>query len=325
MHTWGYWPQPRLPTLLGGPVDQQPGRSDHPGGVAQHRDPGPHVSAFQLGVLEALSYAGYPLFGLLAGSWVDRLSRRRVLIAADAVRLVTLAALPMMAWAGYLTYGALLLAGFITGAAAAFFAAAYQAYLPAVTGRAQIVDGNRLLALSNSTAQVGGPAASGLLIAAFGAANALAADAVSYAASIISLTRIRRREHPPPVRRHALFADVRQRLRLVWAHPLLRRLTLTTTMANLGRGLCLELFFAVRLPGAATQPASSRAGAGNRQRGHGGRIIGIQADHRAHRPGPWPADIQGDEGSAVGVDPDCADRCAAARRQREPAPIHHRR
>ncbi len=56
-----------------------------------------HASAGQMGVLSALQFAPFLLFGLVAGVWVDRLKRRPILVAADVGRAVLLGSIPVAA------------------------------------------------------------------------------------------------------------------------------------------------------------------------------------------------------------------------------------
>src|ERR1700737_5134013 len=49
------------------------------------------ASPAQVGVLNAAGTLAWPALGLFAGVWVDRLRRRRVLVATDLVRAALLA------------------------------------------------------------------------------------------------------------------------------------------------------------------------------------------------------------------------------------------
>jgi len=57
----------------------------------------------QVGVIRALGLLAYPLLGLVAGVWVDRLRRRRIMVAADAGRALALASIPIAFALGHLT------------------------------------------------------------------------------------------------------------------------------------------------------------------------------------------------------------------------------
>lgn len=53
------------------------------------------ASAFEMGLRAAVASAPTALFSLFVGVWVDRVPRRRVLIAADLGRVAALASVPM--------------------------------------------------------------------------------------------------------------------------------------------------------------------------------------------------------------------------------------
>ncbi|GAA0911049.1 hypothetical protein GCM10009557_85430 [Virgisporangium ochraceum] len=70
------------------------------------------------------------------------------------------------------------------------FDVAYLSYLPAVVPRNLLVDGNSALSVSASAADVGGPGIAGGLVQVLGAPVVLLVDAASFAASVVTLTRI---------------------------------------------------------------------------------------------------------------------------------------
>lgn len=94
--------------------------------------------------------------------------------------------MPIAAWCGVLTVPQLLVVALVAGVSAVFFSSAYAVFLPSVVGRDDLVEGNTKLEGSRSAAQVGGPAAAGLLASAFGAVAGLLADAATLAASAVA-------------------------------------------------------------------------------------------------------------------------------------------
>src|SRR6266496_692638 len=63
-----------------------------------------HVSAFEVGLLTSMAWLPHLLFSLPAGVWIDsRPRRRRMMIAADALRAAALVTLPAAWWLGVLT------------------------------------------------------------------------------------------------------------------------------------------------------------------------------------------------------------------------------
>jgi MFS family permease len=193
-----------------------------------------HATTFEVGALTAIETLPFLLVGLPAGAWVDRMRRRRVLIAADVGRCAVLASIPLASSLGGLTMLQLYAVAAATGVLTVFFDVAYQSYLPALVDRDQLVDGNAKLAASEAGAQVAGPSVGGLLVHAVGAATAVLADAASYVLSFVSLLLIRRPE-PVPVRHPEpnLRREIREGLSFVLREPRIRSVSATTGTANL--------------------------------------------------------------------------------------------
>jgi DHA3 family tetracycline resistance protein-like MFS transporter len=129
---------------------------------------------------------------LLGGAVSDRLDRRRVMIAADAVRAVAVGLLGVLDLAhllGFATFAALVA---VYGAATAFFTPAFEAYVPGVVAREELAQANSLDQFVRPGAlRLLGPALGGWTVAAVGGGGAFALDAVTFAASIGALAAIR--------------------------------------------------------------------------------------------------------------------------------------
>lgn len=192
------------------------------------------ASPWQVGLLTTITMAPFLLVGLPAGAWVDRLRRRRVMIVADLGRAVLLATVPLAWWAGWLTIWQLYAVAFLVGALTVFFDVAYQSYLPTLVGRAQLVEGNSKLEAVRSTAHLGGPALAGQLIRLMSAPVALLLDAVALATSALFVAKIRQREpQPTPSPDANLVREIREGLRFVLGHRLLRPIVTCTSLFNL--------------------------------------------------------------------------------------------
>ncbi|MGW6919317.1 MFS transporter [Kitasatospora sp. NPDC054939] len=188
-----------------------------------------------VGVLTAAVWLPWLLLGLPAGVWVDRLPRRAVLAGCNLASAALLVSVPVAAALDALTLPHLLAVALLTGSAAVFFSAAYQAYLPELFGRDELIEANAKLQGSAAAARVAGPGTGGLLAQAFGAVAGLLADAVTFLVATAALLAIRRRpagaERPPPA--GPLAAQVREGLAFIARDPYLRTLTLFGACANL--------------------------------------------------------------------------------------------
>jgi MFS family permease len=207
---------------------------------------------FAVGALGAAAWLPWLLIGLPAGAWVDRLPYRPVLVSCDVVRLVLIGSVPVAAAVGVLGLAQLYVVAFGTGVATVFFQVAYQAYLPTLVDRADLVEGNAKLQGSQSVAAVGGPGLGGLLSQVMRAPYALTVDAASYLVSAVTLLAIRTRAaRRPPTAREPLRREVAAGARYVLADPLLRVLTIAPAVGNpFSTGVqALAVLFLVRTVG----------------------------------------------------------------------------
>jgi MFS family permease len=208
-----------------------------------------HATAFQAGLLGTFEFLPFLVVGLPAGVWVDRMSRRRVLITADIGRCFALGSIPVVAAVHHLTMPQLYIVSFVTGVLTVFFDVAYQSYLPSLVEREQIVDGNGKLEFTRSTAEIAGPGLGGALVGLLTAPIAVAVDAGSYVASVVSLLLIRRVEVVEPrTSGSRLRTELAEGVRYVWRHPLLRPIAMCTGISNYFSNLAaaVVILYAVR-------------------------------------------------------------------------------
>ncbi|WIY07065.1 MFS transporter [Amycolatopsis mongoliensis] len=191
------------------------------------------ATPFEMGLLTAAETLAFLLLGLPAGVWVDRLSRRRVMLTADFTRFALLLSVPVCWWAGVLTLAQLLVVVLLVGIATLFFDIAYQSYLPSLVGREHLLEGNAKLQAVQSTAQIAGPGAAGVLVQLISAANTVLVTGLGYLTSALFLLRIRAREPEPDRGAHArLLPQIAEGLRFVFSDKPLRAIVGTTGTAN---------------------------------------------------------------------------------------------
>src|SRR3989454_1712155 len=186
----------------------------------------------QMGVLTAVERAPFLLIGLFAGVWVDRLPRRPILVAGDFGRAAVLLTIPLAALLGGLGMPHLYAVGVLVGVFTVFFDVAYQAFLPALVGRQQLVEGNSKLEATRSLANLAGPSVAGVVIQALSAPIAIILDALSFVISGGLISRIRGREPVAGGARAAVTAEVREGLRVVFGNRLLRSIAGCTGTSN---------------------------------------------------------------------------------------------
>ena len=207
------------------------------------------ASPLQMGFLAGASAAPVLVFGLFAGAWADRLRRRPLLIAADLARAVVLGTIPLAAALHRLTiehlYGVAAASGILT----VLFDVSYQAYLPSLITRENLLEGNSKLAVTESIAEVAGPGFTGILVQLITAPMAILFDAASFVCSAVSVWLIRKPE-PQPKRtlEPRIGREISAGLHASWRNPLLRALLGRTATGAffLGFGSSLYFLFVLR-------------------------------------------------------------------------------
>ncbi|MFD1832899.1 MFS transporter [Streptomyces desertarenae] len=131
------------------------------------------------------------VFSLVGGVWADRLRRQILMLSSDLVR-----AAAQLVLAGLLVTGAaqvwhLAVGAAVFGGAQAFFAPAARGLMAEITPPEQLQRGNALMSFCISASTVLSPALAGVLITWWGPGLVLAADAVTFIVSAVSLAMLR--------------------------------------------------------------------------------------------------------------------------------------
>ncbi|WP_406737416.1 MFS transporter [Streptomyces sp. NBC_00853] len=210
------------------------------------------ASAWQAGLLSAAEHAAFLLLGLPAGAWVDRMRKRRVMMAADLARAVLLTALPVAYLLDLHSMPLLYAVALLLGCARLFGDVADQSYLPTLIGKDTLIAGNSKLETVRSGAEFAGPGVAGFLVQLLGAAGTLAGQAVTSLVSVVLLGQIGAREDKPePAPRRHLLRDIREGLGYVLSHRILRLIALNTAAVNLflSAVMAIEVLFLTRTVG----------------------------------------------------------------------------
>ncbi|MER7696703.1 MULTISPECIES: MFS transporter [unclassified Streptomyces] len=199
------------------------------------------ATPFEMGLLQAAQTIAFLLIGLPAGTLVDRMRRRPILIACDLLRALFLALLVLGFALDRVDFTGLMVVTLAIGFATAFYEIAYQSYIPAVVGRAHLVEGNAKLESTNAVSRLAGPTLGGSLVQLLGATFTVAFQAVSHVVSALLVARMRTVEEAPARGdRRRMAADISSGLRYVLRHPVFRAIT--------GSAATYNFFYAVMLP-----------------------------------------------------------------------------
>lgn len=194
------------------------------------------ASDSEVGLLRALESVFFPFLAVWVGVWADRIDPRRLLIAADILRLGALISIPVAAFFNALTLAQLYIVAALVGIGWVLFNVPFMAYIPKIVPLSLLGRANSRLSVPQSVAEVTGPGMSAVLIRILGAANALLLDIFTYAISVVLLLRAPPRPRvttePPRIRE-----DLAVGFRVVLHSPILRAIVFAGSMVNFGYGL----------------------------------------------------------------------------------------
>jgi len=131
---------------------------------------------------------------LVGGAVSDRFDRRKVMLAADLVRMAAVTALGLLSVYGHIQIWHMMVLAAIYGAGTAFFGPAFDAIVPDLVPEDELPQANSLDQFVRPAAfRMLGPALGGWLIAAFGgrAGDAFLIDGFTFAISIACLLLMR--------------------------------------------------------------------------------------------------------------------------------------
>src|SRR5438876_1118660 len=137
------------------------------------------ADSVQVGILNFAGSVPWLMCGPLAGVWIDLHRKQRIMVTSNILRRSILALIPIAAVLGVITklgVPFLYAISFAVGFLQVFFDITYQSYLPSLVRRDQLVEGNRNLQASASTAQVAGPTIAGIIISIVTAPIAIAIE-----------------------------------------------------------------------------------------------------------------------------------------------------
>jgi len=186
----------------------------------------------EIGLLAALQTLPFLLMAIPLGLLADRVSRSRLMVAAESLRALSLLALLVMVLTGRLSIAGLALLGLAGAVGTVCFSVAAPALVPAIVPRTLLARANGRLELARSMAYAGGPALAGALVAWAGAPAAFVLAALLSASAISLLLRLSEPARAPAAARHPLL-EVRDGAQFVWRHPFLRPMILAGMISNI--------------------------------------------------------------------------------------------
>lgn len=209
-------------------------------------------SPAKAGIVSAAGTLPLLLFTPPAGALVDRWSRKRVMIVADAARAVALTSIVVALAFGTVSFAQIVLVAFIEGTGFVFFSVGERSALPSV-----VPDHHLEAALARNqsrdyAATLGGTPLGGALYG-LGRLVPFLFDAISYFVSVVTLLLIRGDFSGDRGPRERLVAEMRAGLAWFWRQPFVR----TTGLLAMGSDFVVNALFLVVLVLARERGASA--------------------------------------------------------------------
>ncbi|MBM3286245.1 MAG: MFS transporter [Candidatus Eisenbacteria bacterium] len=174
-----------------------------------------------LGAAGMATFLPVLLFSLFAGVIVDRVPKRRLIIATQAVSLCLALALGTLTFTGAVTVHHILVVAFLLGTVNAFDMPARQSFVIEMVGAEDVLNAVALNSSVFNVARVIGPSIAGILIAGAGEAPCFFLNSLSFVPIIVGLASMRLPERPRRPRRPIL-QEVREGLLFTIATPRIR-------------------------------------------------------------------------------------------------------
>ena len=182
-------------------------------------------SSLKLGLVTALQFLPMMLFSLFAGTLVDRLPKRTVLVVTQSSLAMLAVALASLTYFHVVQYWHVLVLALLLGLVNTLDMPTRQAFFVELVGKEDLMNAISLNSAIFNLARIVGPAIAGFLIALVGIALCFYLNAISFLAVIVGLL-LMRLGTPTPERQversaKAAFVDIRKGLSYIRSVPMI--------------------------------------------------------------------------------------------------------
>ena len=193
-------------------------------------------SALMLGVVTFANYLPILLVALFAGVVVDHVDRRRLILVAQVLMMLSALVLAALTWTGTVRVEHVVLLSAFNGIVSSFDMPGRQAFVVEMVGMDDLPNAIALNSMMFNGARTIGPALAGMLIYLVGTAACFFLNGVSYLAVIWSLCAMRLPRRALAATGVSMLRRVREGMTYVWEHRPSRYLLLVVAI-NSGLGM----------------------------------------------------------------------------------------
>lgn len=196
-----------------------------------------------------LGYVGFAsglptwIFMLYGGVIADRISKRKVLMITQSIMMFLAAVLAGLSFSGMVQPWHIIILAFLLGTANAFDAPSRVSFVNELVDKPDLTNAIALNSTMFNTATATGPAIAGITYAIAGPAWCFTINALSFIGVLIALKKMKIKERIIPVSGRSAFEDIKEGLKYIAKHPVVRILILLVASMSL-----FGLSFATLLP-----------------------------------------------------------------------------
>jgi len=181
-------------------------------------------SPFLLGLIGALQFTPVMLFSLVAGVYLDRFPKKKIIQLTQAISMILALLLTVLVYSGHIQYWQIAIIVTILGFVNTLDMPTRQSFMMEIVGREHLTSAIALNSVTFNLARIVGPAVGGILMAKYGAGPCFLVNTISFISVLISLyfITISREEQPAKVKeRKPVFTEIAAGLKYIRANPVL--------------------------------------------------------------------------------------------------------
>lgn len=148
-------------------------------------------SAFQVGIVSALSFIPYAILGLPAGALIDRLNKKTIMKCADIIRLISYLSIPVLSFYNMLSIFQIYVVAIISGIGLVFHSISEVSIIPSIVKEEDLASANSYIYATQNVSEFLGPIIGGLLYTYMGYAILIFIDSMTFLLSFFSLILIK--------------------------------------------------------------------------------------------------------------------------------------
>lgn len=148
-------------------------------------------SAFQVGIVSALSFIPYAILGLPAGALIDRLNKKTIMKCADIIRLISYLSIPVLSFYNMLSIFQIYVVAIISGIGLVFHSISEVSKIPSIVKEEDLASANSYIYATQNVSEFLGPIIGGLLYTYMGYSILIFIDSMTFLLSFFSLILIK--------------------------------------------------------------------------------------------------------------------------------------